>query len=274
MNGDAGAGGKRDGTNLNLEALVTAARNAENGEAYQEISRDAAHRLGLVASVYPSDCVYYTLECTFRLFPADAGVEPSRLARAASVARLLQEKGYDLAHLDGGWISCEKIVLPEEVLAEAQFLRQEFSDAGASGDRCAPERCLEPDMFFTKAFFDEVSSRLNADPEWHALAQKFSARVVLACADRHTAFVFNVVDGHVAVRDAAPETAADFRFEADEAAWREVMRGHADYYPLVRAHRMKFQGSVLRLRLKMAPLDRMTLTAQRVFDERFAGGGR
>ncbi len=270
------AGGRTSGVAaLDLEALAAAARKAENGEAYHEISRDAVHRLGVVASVYPSNCVYYTLECTFRLFPADAGVEPPRLARAAMAARVLQEKGYDLAHLDGGWISCEKIVPPEQVMGEAVFLRQALSnDNGTNGEGCGPERGSEPNAFFTGAFFQEVAARLNADPEWHTLAEKFSARVVLTCADRRASYLLEVVNGHVAARDAGPETTADFRFEAEETAWREVMRGEADYYPLVRARRMRFVGSVLRLRLKMAPLDRMTFAAQRVFGERYPGDGR
>lgn len=269
MNPDESAGGHR----VDLEALAAAARNAESGEAYHEISKDATHRLGVVASVYPSNCVYYTLECTFRLFPADAGVEPSRLARAARAAEVLQEKGYDLAHLDGGWVSCEKIVPPEDVTAEAEFLRAQLSnDDGTDGGGRVPGRPGEPDPFFTGTFFEQVASRLNGDPEWHTLAERFSARVVLTCADRHASYLLEVVDGRVVVRKAGTETPADFRFEANEAAWREVMRGQADYYPLVRAHRMRFRGSVLRLRLKMAPLDRMTLAAQHVFEERFPGG--
>lgn len=259
---------------VDLEALATAARNAETGEAYHEISRDAVHRLGVVASVYPSKCVYYTLECTFRLFPADAGVEPPRLAHAAETAQALQERGYELAHLDGGWIACEKIVVPEELLGEADFIRRQVSsEGGGTREVSGPEGGPAPTAFFTRAFFDEVAARLNADPEWRTLAEKFSARVVLTCADRRATYLLEVADGRVACREAGPETVADFRFEAEQAAWLEVMRGQADYYPLVRAHRMKFRGSVLRLRLKMGPLDRMTAAAQRVFEERCGGDG-
>lgn len=266
MNPDETRGPKDDGTALDLEALATAARKAEDGEAYREVSRSASHRMGVVASVYPSNCVYYALECTFRLFPADAGVEPTRLARAASVTQALRGRGYDLAHLDGGWISCEKVVLPTEVLGEAEFLLHQVSNGdGASGGKGSSDDARPPVPFFTKGFFDEVASRLNADPEWHTLAGKFSTRVVLTCVDRGASYLLEVADGYVVARDATPDTPADFRFEAERAAWVEIMRGQADYYPLVRAKRMKFRGSVLRLRLKMAPLDRMTFAAQRVF---------
>lgn len=256
---------KDERTALDLAALAAAARHAEDGEAYQEISRNAAHRIGVVASVYPSHCVYYALEGTFRLFSADATVEPTRLARAASVTRALLDKGYDLAHLDGGWVSCEKILEPAEIAGEAEFLRRLVVDDGGTGEGATPEGTPAPVPFFTRGFFDEVATRLNADPEWRTLAEKFSTRVVVTCVDRNASYLLEVVNGHVVARDATPETVADFRFEAEHAAWIEVMRGQADYYPLVRAHRMKFRGSVLRLRLKMAPLDRMTFAAQRVF---------
>ena len=266
MNPDEARGPKDDSTALDLEALAAAARKAEDGEAYREISRNAYHRIGVVASVYPSNCVYYALECTFRLFPADTGVEPTRLARAANVTRALQERGYDLAHLDGGWISCDKVVAPAEVLGETEFLREQVSNGNrASGDEGSSDDARPTVPFFTKGFFDEVASRLNSDPEWHTLAGKFSTRVVLTCVDQCASFLLEVANGHVVARDATPDTPADFRFEAERAAWVEIMRGRADYYPLVRAKRMKFRGSVLRLRLKMASLDRMTFAAQRVF---------
>lgn len=275
MNDDESVSRNRGGNGLDLGALATAARRAEGGEAYYEISRDSVHRLGVVASLYPSNCVYYTLECTLCLFSADAGVEPPRLARAARAAQALRDRGYDLAHLDGGWISCEKIVRPEDVPGEADFLLHEVSndDESPIGGH-GPGGARASGVFFARAFFDEVASRLNADPEWHVLADRFSTRVVLTCVDRGASYLLEVVDGRVASREAGPDTVADFRFEAEEAAWIEVMRGQADYYPLVRARRMRFRGSVLRLRLKMAPLDRMTFTAQRVFAEQFQGDGR
>lgn len=257
-----------EGVALDLDALASAARLAEDGEAYREISRSATHRIGVMASVYPSQCVYYSLECTFRMFPDDGGVEPAHLAQATDATRALQARGYDLAHLDGGWISCVKTVSPSDLAEEVRFLRGQVSNGTEGGDGRGSESTRPPSDFFTKEFFEQAAAWLNADPEWQALANRFSTRVVLTCVDLGRTYLLEVVDGHVAAHDAIPETVADFRFDAERAAWIEIMRGEADYYPLVRAKRMKFRGSVFRLRLKMGPLDRMTFAAQQVFRRR------
>lgn len=243
---------------MDLEALATAARRADGGEAFLELSKDGGHRIGVVASVFPSNCVYYTLECSFHLFPTDGGVESALLGRASEIVRALEEDGYDLIHQDDGWISCEKIVPPEEVSEAAEALLRRIPEPRIGIDGA-------PAAFFTMPFFQEVASRLNADLEWRALSKGFSARVVLTCLDRSASYVLEVDDGRVVAQGATGETAADFRFEADSAAWVEIMRGEADYHPLVRAGRMRFRGSVFRLRLKMAPLDHMTLVAQQVY---------
>lgn len=250
-------------TTAEMADLAERARAAEDREAYQELSRGASHRVGVVASVFPSNCVYYAVEGTFRLFPEDAIVVPTHLDRAATVTRTLQERGYDLVHLDGGWISCERMVRPEEAAEEASFLLDLAAGEGVG----SPVSSAGRGSFFTKELFQRAAAWLHADPEWHALGHGFSTRVLLTCADRGTSILIEVVDGQVTACDATRETPADFRFEADSAAWMEILRGEADYYPLVRARRMKFGGSVLRLRLKMAPLDRMTYAAQRIFSQ-------
>lgn len=116
--------------------------------------------------------------------------------------------------------------------------------------------------FFTDPFFKQVAERLNADPAWREIARGFTARVVLACTDRGVAFLLDVQEGRVSADEASADTPSDFRFETDYAAWVAIMHRETDYYPLVRARRMRFRGSILRLKLKMRPMDRMTEAAR------------
>ncbi len=116
--------------------------------------------------------------------------------------------------------------------------------------------------FFTGPFFRAMAVRLNGDPAWRETARGLTTRVVLACTDRGVAFLLDVRDGRIAVGDASGDTPSDFRFETDYVSWVAIMHRETDYYPLVKARRMRFRGSVFRLRLKMKPMDAMTDAAR------------
>src|SRR5437870_8866180 len=58
-------------------------------------------------------------------------------------------------------------------------------------------------QYFTKAFFDELAGRLNADAEWGKKAAAIVAKIVLTCTDRNASFLLDIQNGRVAVHDVA-----------------------------------------------------------------------
>src|SRR2546425_176963 len=55
-------------------------------------------------------------------------------------------------------------------------------------------------QYFTKAFFDEIASRLNADPEWGKKAAAITAKIVLTSTDRNASFLVDIQGGKVTVQ--------------------------------------------------------------------------
>src|SRR5213594_4946071 len=77
-------------------------------------------------------------------------------------------------------------------------------------------------QYFTKAFFDELASRLNADPDWGKKAAAITAKIVLTCTDRTASFLVDIQGGRVVVHDVAPDVPADFKFEGTYEAWTQL----------------------------------------------------
>ncbi len=114
----------------NLHEMESAARGSETKECYREISRGDDHRLGVVASAFPSGCVLFSMEISLRLCRTAGEVQPVRLERTANLSRLLQRRGYSVSHLDDGWIVCEKDLLKEELPREQEYLRRAIPSVG------------------------------------------------------------------------------------------------------------------------------------------------
>ncbi len=119
-------------------------------------------------------------------------------------------------------------------------------------------------QYFTKAFFDEVVARLNADPEWAKKVATITAKVVLTCFDRKTSFLLDVQGGRVASSEVAADVPADFKFEGNYDSWVQLGKGEKDFQSLVMGGKIRFRGSMPKIMALMGPLNRITLVAQQV----------
>ena len=119
-------------------------------------------------------------------------------------------------------------------------------------------------QYFTKAFFQEVASRLNADPEWSRKAAAITAKVVLTCVDRKASFLIDVVNGTVSCTEVAADVAADFKFEGTYDAWIQLGKGEKDFQSLVMGGKIRFRGSMPKIMALMGVLSRITSVARDV----------
>jgi len=117
-------------------------------------------------------------------------------------------------------------------------------------------------QYFTKGFFDELASLLNADPEWGKKAAAIAAKIVLTCTDRNASFLLDIQRGRVAVHDVAPDVPADFKFEGTYEAWTQLGKGEKDFQGLVLGGKIRFRGSMPKVMALMGPLSRITQLAQ------------
>ncbi len=119
-------------------------------------------------------------------------------------------------------------------------------------------------QYFTTAFFDELATRLNADPEWANKAATITAKIVLTCLDRNSSFLLEIRGGHVAASEVAPDVPADFKFEGTYEAWTRLGKGEKDFQSLVLGGNIRFRGSMPRIMALTAQLNGITRVAQQV----------
>src|SRR5256886_5004506 len=117
-------------------------------------------------------------------------------------------------------------------------------------------------QYFTKAFFQEVANRLNADPEWSRKAAAITAKVVLTCVDPKASFLIDVVNGTVSSSEVAADVPADFKFEGTYDAWTQLGRGEKDFQSLVMGGKIRFRGSMPKIMALMGVLTRITVVAR------------
>lgn len=119
-------------------------------------------------------------------------------------------------------------------------------------------------QYFSKAFFDEVASRLNSDPEWTKKASAVTAKLVLTSLDRGTSFLVTVEAGRVGVSQVTPDVPADFKFEGNYDAWVQLAKGERDFQGLVLGGKIRFRGSMPKIMALTGQLNRITFVAQQV----------
>jgi putative sterol carrier protein len=118
--------------------------------------------------------------------------------------------------------------------------------------------------YFTKAFFDEVATRLNADPEWTRKAATIAAKIALTCTDRGRSFLIEVRNGIVSATESTADAPADFKFEGTYEAWSQLGKGEKDLQSLVLGGKIRFRGSMPKVMALMGSLGRITEMARLV----------
>ena len=118
--------------------------------------------------------------------------------------------------------------------------------------------------YFTKAFFDELASRVNADPEWTKKAGGITTKLVLTCVDRGRSYLLDVQAGKVTSSEVAADVPADFKFEGPYDAWAALGRGEKDFQSLVISGKIRFRGSMPKMMAMMGQMNRLTLLAQQI----------
>ena len=118
--------------------------------------------------------------------------------------------------------------------------------------------------YFTKAFFDDLARRVNADPEWMKKAGNVTTKLVLTCIDRGRSYLLDIQAGKVTALEVAADVPADFKFEGAYDAWATLGRGEKDFQSLVISGKIKFRGSMPKMMAMMGQMNRLTLLAQQI----------
>ncbi|HEY7588568.1 MAG TPA: SCP2 sterol-binding domain-containing protein [Thermoplasmata archaeon] len=119
-------------------------------------------------------------------------------------------------------------------------------------------------QYFSRAFFDELATKLNEDPEWTKKAGSLSFKLILTVLDRKNSILLDVQSGKVAAIETAADAPADFKFEANYDAWVVLGRAEKDFQSLVMGGKIKFRGSMPKVMGMMSQLNRITALAQQL----------
>ncbi len=119
-------------------------------------------------------------------------------------------------------------------------------------------------QYFSKAFFDELANRLNADPDWTKKAVSTSVKIMLTAADRKSSFLLDVQGGKVAASEVPSDAPADFKFEGVYDTWVALAKGEKDFQSLVMGGKIRFRGSMPKVMGMMNQLNRITQLAQQL----------
>lgn len=117
-------------------------------------------------------------------------------------------------------------------------------------------------QFYTKEFFAEIASRLNADAEWSASMKGQTMRIVCSAVDKKRSFLIAVARGVVSTAEAGADTRADYRFEGRYEAWMALCKGQAEIDQLIQQGKIRLAGSMSDVMGLMGPLNRIVLTAR------------
>lgn len=117
-------------------------------------------------------------------------------------------------------------------------------------------------QFYTKAFFEEIARRLNADTEWGKAMAAKTFRMVCTASDKKRSFLIAVAKGKVTTAEATAETRADYRFEGHYEAWMGLCKGEAEMEQLIQTGKIRLAGSMSDVMGLMGPLNKIVLTAR------------
>lgn len=119
-------------------------------------------------------------------------------------------------------------------------------------------------QYFSKEFFDELATALNADAEWMKKTSSSSFKSIITITDRSKSFLLDVASGKVAVSEVTPDVPADFKFDGPYDSWTILGRGEKDFQSLVMAGKVKFRGSMPKVMGLMGAWNRLIKLAQQL----------
>ncbi len=117
-------------------------------------------------------------------------------------------------------------------------------------------------QFYTRAFFEEIGRRLNADPDWATTMKGHDMRIVCTASDKKRSFLIAVKNGAVSIGEATPETKADYRFEGRYDTWVALCKGESEMDRLIQQGKIRLAGSMPDVMGLMGPLNRIVMTAR------------
>lgn len=112
-------------------------------------------------------------------------------------------------------------------------------------------------QFFTKEFFDDLASRLNADDEWKKKASDLNVKIIATCTDRDISVMIDIEGGSVVTREVAADEPSDFKLEGDYKAWQKTGMGEGDLQTMVMTGKIRFRGSMSKIMAMTSQLNRM-----------------
>jgi hypothetical protein len=103
---------------FNAKELKKQAETSEDKEAYRQVSKSKAYRMGIGARVASSSSAVFFVEIVVNLSPDGGEVDLESLKKALTVLGTLKKNGYTLTFQDDSCILCEKISIAEDVQRE------------------------------------------------------------------------------------------------------------------------------------------------------------
>jgi len=109
-----GRGTKR----VDFERLEARARESIDGEAYFQLSRSEACRIGVTAAVSKPGKVSFSIEVLITAMNIGTGEALSGLNDLVETVKLLNRRGYHVDHQGDGWLVAWKKLKPRSINAE------------------------------------------------------------------------------------------------------------------------------------------------------------
>ncbi len=103
---------------VDAEALIKEAENAEHKEAYKPLERNKAFRIGVVARADATNHPSFFIEIIISLAPDICEVDLPHLEKTLECLKALHARRYSLTYQDDNCISCETEVSAHKIAEE------------------------------------------------------------------------------------------------------------------------------------------------------------
>ena len=103
--------------------------------------------------------------------------------------------------------------------------------------------------FFTIEFFEALVDQLSNDVSLARLTNGMKTTLLLGCTGKESAFLIDVLDERLYLREVSADEKAEFRFTAPYERWERIARGEAKMQGDVLSGRIRFRGSMTKMLL-------------------------